>query len=187
MSAGKIFGIVALVFFLGVFGIVGMGVSFHNSEVTLRNTFDRKIDANTTDFDNMWKTIQQVAQVPAEHKNGFREVMEGYAEARAAGKGEGAFLSIMQEAVPDFTGSTELFAKVQTVVEAKREAWTTRQKELVDLKLQHDNLTTRFPGVFWAGLLGRDALELKLVTSGRTADAFETGVDENVDLFPSGS
>lgn len=183
MTTGKIFAIVGLFVGLLFMGACSTVVSFHNNEVSLRNTFTNKIEANKTDFDNMWKTISQVAQVPAAHKDAFKEVMTSYADARAAGKGEGSFISIMNEAVPDFTGSAELFGKIQTVVEAKREGWTTRQKELVDLKLQHDNLITRFPGVIFASVMGRDGLELVIVTSGRTTEAFDSGVDENVDLF----
>jgi hypothetical protein len=187
MSAGKIFGIFGLfVFMVGAMFVFSV-FSFHQNEVGVRVVFENKIEANKTDFDNMWKTIQQVAQVPAAHKDGFMEVMNSYAAARSAGKGEGSFLSIMNEAVPDFTGSTELFAKVQTVVEAKREAWTTRQKELIALKSEHDLLIRQLPGSVYATFLGRDALTLQLVTSGRTDEAFSSGKDENVDLFGSGS
>lgn len=183
MSAGKIAAIFALFVALVGFGFVASVFSFHQNEVGIRVAFENKVTANQADFDNMWKTIKQVAQVPDAHKEGFREVMEGYAAARASGKGEGSFISIMQEAVPDFTGSTELFAKVQTVVEAKREAWTTRQKELVALKAEHDLLIRQLPGSVYAAFLGRDALEITIVTSGRTQEAFATGRDEDVDLF----
>jgi hypothetical protein len=166
---------------------VAAGWSFHQSETDVRIVFENKVEANKTDFDNMFKTIQQVAQVPAAHKDAFVEVMTKYADARSSGQGEGSFLSIMNEAVPDFTGSTELFAKVQTVVEAKRESWTTRQKELISLKTEHDRIIRKGLGPIWAGVLNRDALTLVIVTSSRTDNAFESGKDENVDLFGNGS
>lgn len=186
MSAGKVLAIVGLGFVLIFGGCAASVFSFHQTEVDIRVVYENKVEANKTDFDNMWKTIQQVASVPEAHKDGFREVMESYAEARSNGQGEASFLSIMQEAVPDFTGSTELYAKIQTVVEAKREAWTIRQKELIALKTEHDRLIRKLPGSLYAGIMGRDALELQIVTSGRTDKAFEMGRDENVDLFPTG-
>ena len=183
MSIGKVFAILGLFFFSTIGFLVVSAAGFHNNEVGLRNAFNNKIEANTTDFDNMWKTISQVAQVPEMHKQGFQETFVKYAEARSSGKGEGgSLMQWVQEAVPQGL-PTELYAKIQTTVEAKREGWTMRQKELIDIKQAHDNLITQFPGVIYATLMGRSALELKLVTSSRTQRAFETGADDNVDLI----
>ena len=181
MSVGKTLAIV----FVALVAVVVMGIAsvvgFHNSEVGLRNAFNNKIEANTTDYDNMWKTISQVAQVPAQYRDDFKAVFVEYAEARNSGENSGSLMQWVQEAVPeDFDSS--LYAKIQTVVEAQRGSWTTRQKELVALKQEHDNLIKKFPGVVYAGILGRTELELKLVTSTRTHNAFETGTDDDVSL-----
>jgi hypothetical protein len=158
-------------------------IGFHNTEVSLRNAFDNKIEANKTDFDNMWKTIAQVAQVPGQYKADFKDTFESYVKARQGGTtGEGELLSFLSEAVPQYDAQA-LYSKVQTVVEAKRESWTTRQKELIDLKRQHDDLITQVPGNVFAAVLGRQAFTLQLVTSEKTDEAFESGRDENVELF----
>jgi hypothetical protein len=183
---GKKIALIAFLFVFMIVGWIGMGVlGFYNDSTVIITTYEAKTDANTADFDNMWKTIKQVAQVPDQHKNAFKDVMTSYASARSDGKGgEGnTFLSVMQEAVPDFTGSAELFAKIQTVVEAKREGWTTRQKELRDLKREHDTLLRTFPGVFYNGFVGHEELEAVVITSTKTEEVFKSGKDDDVDLF----
>ena len=180
---GKIFAVLGLVF--GIVAVfIGFGVlEFYNQEVQLRTQYEAKTDANKADFDNVWKTISQVAQVPAKYRTDFEGIYTSYMQARAGGNtGEGSMLSFLKEAVPQYDGK-ELYAKVQTVVEAKREGWTTRQKELRDIKREHDVLLRQFPGAFYNLFLGREELPVVLVTSSRTEESFTTGEDENVNLF----
>lgn len=179
----KIFAALSVIvaFIVITLGMALMG--FHNTEVGLRSQYEAKIDANKADFDNTWKTISQVAQVPAKYKDDFQSVYEHYMQARSGGNtGEGALLSFLTEAVPQYDGK-ELYAKVQNVVEAKREGWTTRQKELRDIKREHDVLLRTFPGAFYNIFLGREELPVVLVTSSRTEESFTTGQDEGVELF----
>jgi hypothetical protein len=187
MTPGKIaaIGVLCVILLVGMFG---MGtLSFFNTSTSLITAYEAKLDANKADFDNMWKTIQQVAQVPDQHKEGFKDVMTSYAAARSSGEGAGSFLSIMKEAVPDFSGNAELHAKIQTVVEAQRGVWTTRQKELRDIKRAHDTLVRTFPGVAYNALIGHEELVAVVITSTKTEATFETGMDDDVNLFPSGN
>lgn len=179
----KIAIVFGLVFFMFA-GIFGLGVlGFYNQEVTLRTQYEAKIDANKADFDNVWKTISQVAQVPAKYKEDFEGVFTSYMQARQGGNtGDGKLLAFLTEAVPQFDGQ-QLYAKVQTVVESKRESWTFRQKELRDIKREHDQLLRTFPGVIYNAFLGRGELDVVLVTSSRTDEAFTSGKDEDVNLF----
>ncbi len=185
ISGGKIAAVIGLVVFMfGAFAVMG-GVSFFNESTRQINAYNGKLDANNADFDKMWKTIQQVAQVPDQHKDGFKEVMSSYASARsegAAGDGD-TFLSVMQEAVPDFSANAQLFAKIQTVVESQREGFSMRQKELRQMKVTHDDLIGTFPGLFYNSFVGHDQLVAVVVTSGKTKEAFATGEDNDVDLF----
>jgi hypothetical protein len=183
MSAGKIFAVVAL---LGVFVVGGFALgalSFFNTSTTLITAYEAKIDANKADFDNTWKTISQVAQVPAKYKEDFEGVYKTYMESRkGANTGDGAMLSFLTEAVPQYDAQA-LYAKVQTVVEAKRESWTTRQKELRDLKRAHDTMLRTFPGVVYNVFVGHGELEAIVITSTKTEATFETGVDDDTALF----
>lgn len=183
MSFQKSALVVGLITFVLLF-MFGMGtLGFFNTSTTLITTYEAKIDANKADFDNMWKTISQVAKVPGKYKDDFQDTFTSYVKARQGGNtGEGALLSFLTEAVPNFDGK-ELYAKVQTVVEAKREGWTQRQKELRDLKREHDTLIRTFPGLAYNALVGHAELAAVVITSGRTEETFDSGQDDNVDLF----
>lgn len=183
MTTGKIFAVFFIVFFFfgSILGFQGLG--FYNQEVTLRTQYEAKTDANKADFDNVWKTISQVAQVPDKYKQDFQSVYESYMSARSGGNdGTGSMLSFLTEAVPQYDAK-ELYVKVQTVVEAKRESWTTRQKELRDIKREHDVLLRTLPGAFYNLFLNRNELPVVLVTSTRTEESFTTGTDDNVKLY----
>lgn len=183
MIMGKVFAVLALLVGCAIAILSVPLLGFYNRETTLRTSYEAKVSANKADFDNTWKTISQVAQVPAKYREDFQGVYEAYMSARTAGNdGSGALLNFLTEAVPQYDAK-ELYAKVQTTVEAKRDSWTTRQKELVDIKREHDLLLTTFPGVFYNLFLRREKLELVLVTSTRTEKSFETGVDDSVEVF----
>jgi hypothetical protein len=182
MSAGKIFAIFGITgaFFGAMLAVAAVG--FHNTEVALKTQYEAKTDANRADFDNTWKTIAQVAQVPQQYKTDFQEIFVGIMDARyQQAAGDGTLMRWIHEQNPSFDSS--LYGKIQTVVESKREAWTTRQKELRDVKREHDQLLRQFPGAFYNIFLARDELPVVLVTSDKTEDAFTTGADEDVDLF----
>lgn len=177
---------------LGVFGLIGLffalmfgmgALNFFNTSTAIIASYEAKVDANKADFDNTWKTISQVAQVPAKYKDDFEGVYKTYMEARRGGNtGEGALLSFLTEAVPQYDAQS-LYAKVQTVVESKREAWTMRQKELRDLKREHDTLLRTFPGVAYNIFVGHDELEAIVITSTKTEGIFQTGADDDTNLF----
>ena len=183
MSAGKIFAVVALlgVFVVGGFAMGALG--FFNTSTTMITQYEAKVDANKADFDNTWKTISQVAQVPAQYKKDFQGVYQTYMESRNSGNtGEGELLSFLTEAVPQYDAQA-LYAKVQTTVEAKRESWTMRQKELREFKREHETLLRTFPGVVYNIFFGHEELAAVVITSTKTEKVFETGVDDDTNLF----
>ena len=182
MTSGKIFA--ALFTALIAFGVIfGTSlISFSNTEVDLRSNYEAKTDANKADFDAMWKIISQTAQVPEQYKNGFAEVYGQIMEARYDKDAGGTLMRWITEQNPQFDSS--LYARIQTVVEGQRTSFATRQKELRDVKREHDKLLRQFPGAFYNVFLSRDELDVVLVTSDKTEKSFETGKDDSVNLFP---
>ncbi len=178
MSKGLMIGLAVvgvLIFSILVGGCMYMGA--HNSEVSLRNAINAKQKDNTSEFDNMWKKISQVAQVTDAQKDALKEIFVQHAAARTTGGG--GVMKWIQESVPNVDTST--FNNLQNIITSSRDGWTMRQKELVDLKREHDNVLTMFPSNIFVGSRGK--IEVQIVTSGRTKDAFTTGEDENIDVF----
>jgi hypothetical protein len=75
---------------------------------------------------------------------------------------------------------TSTFNNLMNIITGSRDAFTMRQKELLDLKREHDNLLTTFPANVF--LQGRPHIDVMVVTSARATEAFTTGQDNNVSL-----
>lgn len=158
-----------------------MGISFHNNEVTLRNLIVNKQTDNKNEMDAMWKNISQVAQVADKDRASLMELFNGYAQGRT-GTGDGqAVMKWIKEAVPQIDNRT--FINLQNVIVSQRDGFKFRQKEILDYKREHDNLITTFPNMVFASILGRNKIDVVIVTSTRTEDAFKSGKDDDVKLF----
>ena len=67
------------------------------------------------------------------------------------------------------------------IITSSRDRWTMRQKELLDYKREHDNILDKIPSGWFPA--GRQKIDVKIITSSRTEAAFESGVDDDVDVF----
>lgn len=182
VSKGAMIGIGVGVVVLAVALVVGgMWVSYNNTEVRLRNTITAKSKDNQSEFDNMWKKISQVAQVTDAQKNALKEIFVAHAEARGGVSKGGAnpLMTWLQESVPHVDTTT--FNNLQNIITASRDSWTMRQKELLDLSREHNNALTLFPSSLFVG--SRPKIDVQIITSSRTDEAFKSGKDDDVDVF----
>lgn len=166
------------VLFLAASMLAISAISFHNKEVSLRKLITNKQVDNKSQMDKMWKTISQVAQVNDQQKESLIEILQAYTSGR--GDNGGSLMKWVQEAVPNVDQST--FKNLQNIVVSERNGFAMRQKEILDYKREHDILLSRFPNNIFAAVMNRSEIDVKIVTSSRTENAFETGVDDNVSL-----
>lgn len=162
-------------------GLFSYVVGINNREVRLRNTITAKQLDNTSEYDNMWKKISQVAQVTDAQKEALKEIFVGYAEARTQDAGANQIMTWVKESVPNVDTST--FNQLMNVITGSRDSFTFRQKELVDLKREHDIMLDTFPQSVVLSILGRQKIDIVIVTSTRTENAFKTGSDDDVQVF----
>ena len=163
---------------LSVIVVAVMYVSTSNTEIRLRNQISAVQTDNTNEFDLMWKKIQQVAQVTQTERESVERIIIGYADERTSNS-SGSFINAVREALPNIDNST--FTNLQNIIVSSRDRFANRQKQLIDLKREHDNILLTFPGSLFVG--GRPQIEITIVTSSRTQEAFQTGVDDNVGVF----
>ena len=169
-------GVMLMIGVVLLFGVLGM----YNTQATLKNTYEMKVKDNQSEFDNMWKKIQQVVQIPEAQKEAFKEIFVSYAEARTS-ESSGKLMTWLQESVPNV--NLDSYNNVMNIVVASRDGWTMRQKELVDYaRVYNQNLVTQ-PKGFILGFFRFERIDPQIVTSTRTDEAFRTGKDEDVDLF----
>lgn len=173
-------GAIFLFLLISVGIVVGIGVSNYNTIMGLENLVKAKQEDNKNEYDNMWKKISQVAQVTEKDRSSLMDIFVKHAEARQGGGGT-PVMNWIKESVPNI--SSQNFTNLQNIITSSRDRWTMRQKELLDYKRQHDDYRTKFPSSIICGMFGINELEVIIVTSGRTETSFETGKDDNVDVF----
>jgi len=175
--------IVLVILGVGACGIGLLGMVFittMNTDARLVNQFKAKQTENQVVYDKFWKTLQQkagIAQLGADQQTDFfNKIMSARYEDK-----DNVLVNMITEQNPTFDMS--LMKDLSLSVEALRAEFATHQTRLIDLKREHDNLRTLFPSSIVLAILGVKELEMDLVTSTRTKGAFETGKDDDVQLF----
>lgn len=177
-SVGKIVAMVGVIV-LVVGMIVGMmWVTTSNSEIRLRTQIKAQQTSCTVVFDNTWKIISQKAQVSDKYKEAFKDIYPKLMEGRYGNARGGALLSFITESNPNFDVS--LYKDLMNAIEAQRNTFTREQNKLIDLKREHDTLLQTFPSSMFVG--SRSTIEIQIVTSGKTKEAFSTGEENDVKL-----
>lgn len=172
--------VVVLIVLVAIAGVVLlMYVSANNAEVGLRNQATQQQKNLENVFDRTWKIIQQQAQIANEGKEAFKEIYPALMEGRYGNARGGALLSFITEQNPQF--DLKLYDRVAASVEAQRTDFAREQTKLLDIKRQHDDIRMKIPSSFFVG--GRPALEVKIITSSKTEEVFQSGKDDDVDLF----
>lgn len=176
----KVAIIAGAVVVLGLVAVVaGVGCSALNGEARLRNAITAKQKDNQSEFDNLWKKVSQVAQVAEKDRDSLKDIIIAHAEARTGSGGGGEVMKWVQESVP--TVPPDTMRNLQNLIAGSRDSFTQRQKELLDLKREHDNLLTTMPSSWFLG--GKSPIDVRIITSNRAEKAMETGKDEDVKVF----
>lgn len=164
--------------FLGIV-LFFMYANASNTEVKLKNQAIAQEQLCKHNFDNMFKTIAQVAQVSEQYKESFKEIYLPLIEGRY--KDENLLMKWVTESNPNF--DTKLYDKLVDVIESKRNGFELEQKKLVSVVQEHTNLLETMPSSWFVG--GRPHLQVTYITSGKTKEVYRTGEDNDIDLFPT--
>jgi hypothetical protein len=170
--------IIALVILLPIIIIVFVTVSKLNSETVLANQVKAQQVVNQTVFDNTWKIIQEQAGVADKYKDAFAEIYPKLMDARYDKGGD--LMKWVQESNPNF--DIKLYDKLMSSIELQRTKFTEAQKQLIDFNREHDVMLESIPWGIIMKALGRQKIEIKIVTSTRTEKAFETGKDDKLNI-----
>jgi len=94
--------------------------------------------------------------------------------------GKETLMKWITESNPTFDVS--LYMTLMNTIEGSRNEFTMEQKKLIDIDRELKTMKVTFPNSL---VLGRKAdLEIVLVTSSKTEEAYKTGKDDDIDLFP---
>lgn len=159
--------------------IVAALIGQFNSAATLRNLYEAKVTANTSEFDNMKKKISQVVQVTDIQYDKLKEIIVSNADART-NKSTNLMMNWIKESVPNIDTST--YKQLINIITSSRDAWTMRQTELVDISREYNLKLSIFPSNVILPMFGFQKIVPKVITSSSTEKAFETGRDDDVKL-----
>lgn len=174
-AVGKTIAVVSVSVLSLVLIFTGMYASANNSEVTLRAQFNAQVATNKSSFDRKWKVLAAEAQIPDRYYDQLKQIWMGALEKAAEGGGGNLATSLTLP--QNIQVSPELYTKLMSSIEENYESFHQDQRRLTAIKAEHDSVLGRFPSSLFVG--GRPALELKLVTSAKTEQAFETGEDNS--------
>lgn len=175
MKTGVIAGLAvfALVLVLGssfCFGYIGFGNTANNFE----NQITAQFSQNKNVYDNGWKKVREVAQVPDMYADKVKEVFVASIQGRYGDGGAKATFLALKEANPQIDAS--LYAKVQLVVEQFHDQFEQNQARLISIKQEYQNyLNATTSGRFYNNLGHYPRLDLskyEIVTSDKTETDF---------------
>lgn len=189
------------VFLLGITSC-SMITGWYNDAVSLEESTKAQFSDNKNRYDNFWKKVKEVAQVPDQYKEAFKEVLVAETSAKYGAEGSKAVFQWFQDRQINFDASQ--YRKVQDVIESGREDFKRSQTELLDKQRKYSVHLKGFWGRFAAGFFDMPsqlsgelapkkdldgdgkltALDYPIVTSTRTNEAFKSGEDnEPVNVF----
>ena len=173
-------GTIIMLAIVGVLGLTGLSCvagafSYRSSCLNYEADIKAQWEQNQNSYDQMWKTIKEMAQVPAMYTEDLKKAFDGAIRARYGSDGSHAMFQVIQEHNPNF--DNRLYVRIQEAIESGRTRFANDQRDLVSRKnvyARHRNSTS---ALVYNGFFHFPRIQLskyEVVTSGETSDAFRT-------------
>lgn len=175
----SVIGLVALIVIFTIGWFVSTDIETDNREVDLRNAVTAKVSDEEATFDKMWKILAQKAQVADQYKGAFKEIFPALIEGRYS-KGDGSLMKWIQESNPSFDAS--LYKDLMASIDVERNAFLTTQRQLIDLKREHDNLRMKWPSKWFINADVQE-IQIKIISSETSKETMRTGMENDINLF----
>lgn len=178
--------VLAFIVFFGI-GYIGFRNSANSYEIGIAAQYDQ----NKNDYDNGWKKVMEVAQIPAMQMNQTKELYTAVMTGRYGTDGSKAFASFIQEQNPNL--SPQLYIEIQQTVQAFRDKFEASQTNLISRKQEYSRFiqaTTTALMYNWIGNYPHIKVgipigasdDYQIVTSDRTQTDFQNHKSEPLQI-----
>lgn len=179
--------IIASIFAVSFAGVITIGAVSYVSAYNTGNRLEQNIKATYENNRNILaqygSKIAEAAQVPAMQRDDLSAVVTAALEGRYGEDGSKAVFQWIQEQNPQIDST--VYVQLQRMIEAGRNEFTAAQTKLTDQKRVYETALGSFWQGTWMSVAGYpkiDLAEYKIVSTGRADEAFETGVEEPIQL-----
>ena len=170
-----------------VAALIGYAVISYVSAYNYGNRAENVIVTEHANMENILSQysnqIMEMVQVPTAQKEDLKELIEVEMSGRYNGGSTGAVMSWVQER--QAIDNTQLYTNLQTAMTAGRNKFENAQTKFLDTKRQYNTRLGYLVGGFWLSVAGRPSINLDdydIVTSSYSNNAFETGVEDGLQL-----
>lgn len=182
-------GIIAAIV-LGAF--VGVGTVSYISAYNTANRMERSIVATDENNRNILaqygNRVAEAAQIPAMQRDDLTAVVTAALEGRYGEDGSRAVFQFIQEQNPQIDST--VYIQLQRMIEAGRIEFAAAQTKLVDQKRIYETSLGSFWQGTWMSVAGYPRIDLdeyQIVSTARADAAFDTGIEEPIQLRPAGN
>lgn len=174
--------LVAVILLVGLLGI-GSYITYANYGVTAETALTAKLNDNRQMLGKHSTQIGEMAQVNDMYKDDLKEVYTAAIEGRYGENGSGAVMQWLQEQNPNMDST--LYVRLSQKIEANRDEFSNAQRALLDQKRAYETSLGLVWSGFWLKLAGYpkiDLAEIKVISSTHANKAYDTGVDDGIDV-----
>lgn len=182
-------GLIAAII-LGAF--VGIGAVSYVSAYNTANRMERSIVATDENNRNILaqygNRIAEAAQIPAMQRDDMKDVITAALEGRYGKDGARAVFQAIQEQNPNIDST--VYVQLQRMIEAGRIEFAAAQTKMVDQKRIYETSLGSFWQGTWMSVAGYPRIDLdeyQIVSTARADEAFQTGIEEPMQLRPAGN
>lgn len=180
-ALGAFLSVALLVGVLAVTSYIQYANYGHATETALKT----KMDDNRQLLGKHSTQIGEMAQVNTMYRDDLAKVYSDALEGRYGENGSGAIMQWIQEQNPNMDSA--LYTRLSQKIEANRDEFANEQRILLDQKRAYETQLGLVWSGFWLRLTGYPKVNLediKVISSTHSNKAFETGVDDGIQLRP---
>lgn len=175
--------VVGVIVFTAVTLILGY-IGFSNTANGFEVDIKAKYADNKNVYDNGWKRVKELAQVPDMQVEGLHKLYDATMKGRYGANGSQAMLQFITEQNPTLDQST--YRAIQQNIESFRREFQANQTRLISIRQQYERfLSATTSGRFYNMIGGYPRIDLSqfdIVTSEKTEEDFKNKKSEPLSL-----